>query len=308
MHCSLHGIYLNNGGIKMTVKEIRDKVRIHIDESTSNSESLTDAQINSLIADATEEVASLFLTLDDSFYITDATFTILANIETYDLPTGFLRIKELRDDKKNPIFRLYEIGKRSNFLNIGHTVRYYFQHGKIGFLAIPSANATYPYKYIKAADVLALTANGDDLVTTWADNGSNVWKADLVTEPTYVFFDDVQGTKRASIAACTEANDWFWAASVLYVYSTTDPDTAYVDPGIKASVRTLDDVVPDVPAYLGHTLISIVAALLAMDMDEETSSYLINKKRDLERQIIDLYSQRNTDFPRMVESDPDLEL
>ena len=209
----------------MTLKQIRDRVRIHIDEPSE--ESWADAQLNSLIAGATEEVASLFLTLDDSFYITDDTFTIIAGTETYDLPTGFLRIKELRDDKENPIFRLYAVGRRSDFLNIGHTVRYYFQKGKIGFLAIPSADAIYPYKYIKAADALDIT-------------------------------DDV--------------------------------------------------AVPDVPEYLGHTLISIYAALVAMDMDEETSSYLINKKRDLERQIIDLYSQRNTDFPRMVESDPDLEL
>ena len=41
----------------MTVKEIRDKVRIHIDEPTA--ESWTDAQLNNLIADATEEVAAL---------------------------------------------------------------------------------------------------------------------------------------------------------------------------------------------------------------------------------------------------------
>ena len=47
---------------------------------------------------------------------------------------------------------------------------------------------------------------------------------------------------------------------------------------------------------------------MALDMDEETSTYLINKNRDLERQIIDLYSVRNTDFSRVVEGDPDLDL
>ena len=136
----------------MKLSEIRDKTRIHIDEPSE--ESWGDKQLNSLIADATEEVASLFLTLDDSYYIADDTFDIKATIELYDLPSDFLRIKELRDEEKNPLFRLYEIGQRSNFLGYGHTVRYYFQGGKIGFLDIPSTDATYPYKYVRAAVAL----------------------------------------------------------------------------------------------------------------------------------------------------------
>lgn len=210
---------------KMKLSEIRARVRIHIDEP--NEESWADAQLNALIADATEEVASLFLALDDSYYVTDGTFDIKAKIETYDLPEGFLRIKELRDNKKNPIFRLYKIGQRSDFLGYGYTERYYFQKGKIGFLDIPSVDAIYPCKFVKVATALDITD---------------------------------------------------------------------------------ENAVPDVPKYLGHTLIAVEASLMALDMDEETSTYLISKSRNLKRQIVDLYSQRNTDFACTVEDDSDLDL
>ena len=65
----------------------------------------------------------------------------------------------------------------------------------------------------------------------------NVWQAALTTEPTQVFFNGTKGELQASAVACTGTGHWYWAANVLYVYSTTDADTAYVSPGIEASVR-----------------------------------------------------------------------
>jgi len=62
----------------------------------------------------------------------------------------------------------------------------------------------------------------------------DVWQATLTTEPNQVFFDGTRGTKQASAAACTGAGHWYWAANVLYVYYTEDPDGAVV---IEASVR-----------------------------------------------------------------------
>lgn len=82
---------------------------------------------------------------------------------------------------------------------------------------------------------IELTALGG-LITTWADEGSDVWSADLTTEPGRVKFDGVLGTKVASAALCVAENDWYWAEDVLYVYSTADPDTAYVNPGIEAII------------------------------------------------------------------------
>ena len=81
--------------------------------------------------------------------------------------------------------------------------------------------------------------NGSDLITTWSAQGEpNIWQAALTTEPeTTVWFDGTRGTKVASVALCNGANKWYWEANVLYVYSTSDPDTAYTNPGIEASVR-----------------------------------------------------------------------
>lgn len=60
----------------------------------------------------------------------------------------------------------------------------------------------------------------------------NVWQAALTTEPSTVWFDFAEGTNVASIVACNGDKEWFWASNVLYVYSTSDPDTAYTSPGI----------------------------------------------------------------------------
>lgn len=66
---------------------------------------------------------------------------------------------------------------------------------------------------------------------------ANVWKATATTEPTQVFFDGVKGTLAASAIACDSARKWFWAGNVLYIYSTTDPDTAHTSPGVEISIR-----------------------------------------------------------------------
>ena len=66
---------------------------------------------------------------------------------------------------------------------------------------------------------------------------SNTWQATLTTEPTKVWLDGVLGTKETAIANLDTANEWFWASNVLYVYSTSDPDTAYITPGIEAAQR-----------------------------------------------------------------------
>jgi len=65
----------------------------------------------------------------------------------------------------------------------------------------------------------------------------NVWKATLTTEPNQIYVDGTFGDKKASVAACVNEFDWHWAANVLYLYSATDPDTAYTDPGVEACVR-----------------------------------------------------------------------
>jgi len=53
-----------------------------------------------------------------------------------------------------------------------------------------------------------------------------------------VLFDGTVGTKESSIANLNATNEWYWEVNILYVYSTTDPDTAYTSPGIETGART----------------------------------------------------------------------
>ena len=79
------------------------------------------------------------------------------------------------------------------------------------------------------------------LITTWTAQGTaNVWQADLTTQPAEVEFNGTEGTDQTSIAACTAEGYWYWASNVLYVYSTSDPDTAYVSNGIDAIISEFD--------------------------------------------------------------------
>lgn len=76
-----------------------------------------------------------------------------------------------------------------------------------------------------------------NLITGWTLDSGNVWRATLTTQPYVVVFDGTAGTHKTSEANLNTANQWFWASNVLYVYSTTDPDTAYTSPGIEAGIR-----------------------------------------------------------------------
>jgi len=81
--------------------------------------------------------------------------------------------------------------------------------------------------------------SGADLVTTWtADGQSNTWNATVTTQPYTVIFDNTWGGRPvANKAAVNSANEWFWADNVLSVYSTSDPDDAYVAPGMQVGKR-----------------------------------------------------------------------
>jgi parallel beta-helix repeat protein len=66
----------------------------------------------------------------------------------------------------------------------------------------------------------------------------NVYQATVTTQPLQVFFNGTLGTPVASIRAITSPNAWFWSSNVLYAYSTSNPSTAFTNPGIEASIRT----------------------------------------------------------------------
>lgn len=78
-----------------------------------------------------------------------------------------------------------------------------------------------------------------DLGANWTLDAGNVWFISLATDPNEVWFDETRGTEELSKAALTASNEWFFdsGASRLYVFSTTDPDTAFTSPGIEYAVR-----------------------------------------------------------------------
>jgi len=68
-----------------------------------------------------------------------------------------------------------------------------------------------------------------------------------------------------------------------------------------------DDSVPDVPEYLGHDLIVVEAAILALAIDEEQNGTLDHKARTLKNDIQNLYHTRNVDQSRQAEGDEALD-
>lgn len=79
---------------------------------------------------------------------------------------------------------------------------------------------------------------GSDLVTGWANYSGNVWRASLADNPETVYFDGELGTEVGSTGAVTEAGEWYWGSDYLYTYSTSDPDTAFTDPGVETAARS----------------------------------------------------------------------
>jgi GH18 family chitinase len=65
----------------------------------------------------------------------------------------------------------------------------------------------------------------------------NTWYATVTRQPYTVWFNGTLGTEEATVAAVGAANEWYWASNLLYVYSTTNPGTAYTSPGVEASDR-----------------------------------------------------------------------
>ena len=82
---------------------------------------------------------------------------------------------------------------------------------------------------------------GADLITpgtNWSLTSYNVWHTNgITTEPKTVTMNGVFGKLKASTDAMLTEYDWYWAENVLYVYSATDPGTAYTAPGVEYGQR-----------------------------------------------------------------------
>ncbi len=88
--------------------------------------------------------------------------------------------------------------------------------------------------------------NGAEILTGWIDNSQeqfNTWKISLGTKPSSVWFNDEFGIISSGIEKLLSSRMWYWNENFLYVYSVSNPDTSYDQPGIEASYRSCLSVI-----------------------------------------------------------------
>ena len=81
---------------------------------------------------------------------------------------------------------------------------------------------------------------GTDLMTGWVLDSGNVWKKTGVTaDVRIVVCDGTIGNMMASKSLCTVDLDYYYdaAGTTLYLYSATDPDTRFTNPGVEVGQR-----------------------------------------------------------------------
>lgn len=81
--------------------------------------------------------------------------------------------------------------------------------------------------------------SGAELVGGWVSMASNLYRANVGTEPQQVFVDGVFGNRKPGLSLVTHERDWFWQSGQLYLYSQAgDPDQVFHSPGVEAGART----------------------------------------------------------------------
>lgn len=75
--------------------------------------------------------------------------------------------------------------------------------------------------------------SGGNLVNDWTEEEPNKWKSPCNTGPDIVYFDGVPGNEKSSINDLNYQYDWYWGFNTLYVYSKSNPETAYTDSGVE---------------------------------------------------------------------------
>lgn len=79
--------------------------------------------------------------------------------------------------------------------------------------------------------------SGAELITAWTRHSGSVWRAVCRVSPAVVAFNGAVGARKTALSSLTGAKAWYWSAGTLYVYSTSNPLTAYTNPGVEAGAR-----------------------------------------------------------------------
>jgi len=103
----------------------------------------------------------------------------------------------------------------------------------------PSSGSSGSEIIIKAKSGDSPIVSGAELISTWSDEGGNIWSASRATDPRQVYIDGTFGDEKGSSGACVNEFDWYWddPTNTIYLYSTSDPDTAYTSPGVEYAAR-----------------------------------------------------------------------
>lgn len=73
---------------------------------------------------------------------------------------------------------------------------------------------------------------GSDKISSWTVHSGNVWKATVTGQPYWIILIQTNGTitwakKENSLAGVASDKEFYCTSTTCYLYSTTDPDTAY---------------------------------------------------------------------------------
>lgn len=84
--------------------------------------------------------------------------------------------------------------------------------------------------------------SGADLIgnSSWSqapNSGPNVWQAAAAIQPNVVIIDGAKGRRQSSLAQLSAPLDWFWDAKTLYIFSSANPATSYIHPGVEVGAR-----------------------------------------------------------------------
>jgi hypothetical protein len=85
--------------------------------------------------------------------------------------------------------------------------------------------------------------SGSNLLNTvgnWSNTSGQVWQIAATTQPNIVYFNGILGTLQSSVATVQSggAGSWWWSSNVLYVYSASNPASAFTNPGVEAGARS----------------------------------------------------------------------
>lgn len=80
--------------------------------------------------------------------------------------------------------------------------------------------------------------SGADLLSSgWTHYTGNIWSHTLAASPSQVWTNGILASQVSSLAAVLAPGQWVYGGGSLYLYSTSNPASAFTSPGVEASDR-----------------------------------------------------------------------